>query len=354
MRYFQVDEENIKSSQLLTEKTLAAAGPNLTSTPAVSATDAAGQYRLSYGDRNMAWRQFKMDHKRVYKSAWEERQRFAIFMDNVKKIERHNWHFHHGLTTYWMDVNHFTDWTTAERQAFLPRLSLNESYVPKGQQIEGFVTTASVDWRTQGYVTEVKDQGDCGSCWAFSAIGALEGQWFRKTRKLIALSEQQLMDCSSDYLNFGCKGGTVFMAYEYLMNSQGIESQGDYPYRKEQGPCVFKASQARATMYDYRAVLPHRSEAALEKVVETIGPVAVSYAVSHNFMHYSGGVFTDDDCKLINHNLLVVGYGSTGSQDYWILKNSWGSLWGDKGYIYVARNRNNMCHIATFSNYPLV
>ncbi|CAG5129258.1 unnamed protein product [Candidula unifasciata] len=316
--------------------------------------EAAGRYRLSYGDHDAAWRQFKLDHKRVYRSAREELERLAIFRDNLKQIERHNWHFHHGLATYWMGVNKFSDWTTEELRRFSPPLNMNGSYVVKGQQVKGFATAASVDWRSKGYVTGVKDQGQCGSCWAFSATGALEGQWFRKTGKLISLSEQQLMDCSRDYLNFGCRGGFVFMAYEYLMNSKGIEGEDTYPYREQDEPCDFKAQQVQATVYDYVGVLPHKSEVALQKAVETIGPVSVSFAVSNNFRYYSGGVFTDDTCKTINHCMLVVGYGSAGSQDYWIVKNSWGSDWGDEGYVYVARNRSNMCHIATLSFYPKV
>ncbi|BFZ04431.1 hypothetical protein BsWGS_07471 [Bradybaena similaris] len=321
-----------------------------------TSTDATGLYKLSYEDYGVTWEQFKIDHKRVYKSAREERQRFAIFMDNVKKIERHNWQFHNGLTTYWMDINQFSDWTDEEWRSMLVPIAINATTDSQATSLTMDVGVPdTIDWSQKGYVTGVKNQLSCGSCWAFSTTGSLEGQWFRKKGQLISLSEQQLVDCSGSVGNRGCNGGWVDRSFSYILASKGIEGEADYPYKATQGPCRYQQKFAKASVSGYVNVNPSGNELVLKNTVGSVGPVSVYIYANSNFQSYRGGIFTDSNCNYqINHAVLAVGYGTSGGQDYWLVKNSWGTAWGERGYIRVARNRGNMCQIASYAYYPNV
>ncbi|CAG2178552.1 unnamed protein product [Oppiella nova] len=216
----------------------------------------------------------------------------------------------------------------------------------------------AVDWRKKGIVTPVKDQGGCGSCWAFSVVGALEGQHAKGTGKLVSLSEQNLVDCTRDEGNFGCSGGWPYDAYEYIVRvAQGLDTEKGYPYKGIDQKCNFSVSSigARATAF---AILTPGNESVLQESVANIGPISVCIEASGNFMSYSGGVFDDKTCSpnfdYINHCVLAVGYGTdtkTG-KDYWIVKNSWGTVFGEEGYIRMSRNNKNQCAISTLASYP--
>ncbi|CAG5129259.1 unnamed protein product [Candidula unifasciata] len=355
LRYFAVAEvESEQGTQVNLVENPAPRADELTP-PLVPSTakDAVGLYKVSYEDYYVTWEQFKLEHKRVYNVS-EESKRFAIFIDNVKIIERHNWQFHNGLTTYWMDINQFSDWTEEEFQSILSPMMVNKTVDTKATPPTMDVVVAdSVDWRSRGYVTGVKNQLQCGSCWAFSATGSLEGQWFAKTGRLIPLSEQQLVDCSRNYGNQGCNGGWMDWAFTYIIASRGIAGETDYPYVARDGVCHYQPSTAKATVAGFTDI-PSGSEQALKSAVGSVGPVSVGVAASSNFQHYRGGIFIDNTCTQINHGVLVVGYGTSGSQDYWTVKNSWGTSWGNSGYIYMARNRGNMCQIATRASFPRV
>lgn len=213
-----------------------------------------------------------------------------------------------------------------------------------------------MDWRQHGAVTGVKNQGPCGSCWSFAATGALEGQHFRKTGKLVSLSEQNLVDCTGAYGCNGCSGGQTNQAFNYIKDNYGIDFESSYPYQAVQSNCRFDRSKVAATDVGY-ALLRQGSETDLQKAVASIGPIAIYIDASQALMNYRSGVFYDSQCNPnnLNHAVLAVGYGTDSrGGDYWLVKNSWSSSWGESGYIKMARNRNNNCGIGMFSVYPLV
>ena len=217
-----------------------------------------------------------------------------------------------------------------------------------------------VDWRDKGWVTPVKNQGDCGSCWAFSVTGTIEGAYAKANGKLISLSEQQMVNC--DPIDHGCNGGSMNVAYDYIIRAGGLDSEESYPYTaKDPAECKFSLENVTATISGYKEI-KWGSETELLKAVAEVGPISVGMNAGFpGFQDYHSGVVTPDHCPptLIDHGVLAVGYGHEKhffrkGQDYWLIKNSWGSSWGMDGYFKIIRNDNNMCGIATMASYPLL
>ena len=262
----------------------------------------------------------------------------------------------HGFT---LKLNKFSDLTNSE---FVKTHNGNQmskqTSTPKTVFVSDphFQVPSTVDWRDKGYVTGVKNQGHCGSCWAFSTTGSLEGQMFRKTGKLVSLSEQNLIDCSVKWNNYGCIGGLAIRAFRYIRDNGGIDTEESYPYKGEDGTCQYSTSNIGANCTGFVEVKKY-DEDALVNATASVGPISVSIDASHNsIVHYSSGVYYEPVCSeiILDHAVLVVGYGTENGQDYWLVKNSWGTDWGENGYIKMARNRKNNCGIATEGVFPTV
>jgi len=212
------------------------------------------------------------------------------------------------------------------------------------------------DWREDGIVSPVKNQGHCGSCWTFSTTGALEAAYTQATGKPISLSEQQLVDCAGAYNNFGCNGGLPSQAFEYIKYIGGLDTEESYPYKGVNGLCHFKASNVGVKVLD-SVNITLGAEDELKDAVGLVRPVSVAFEVISGFRLYKSGVYTSDHCGTtpmdVNHAVLAVGYGVENGVPYWLIKNSWGADWGDEGYFKMEMGKN-MCGVATCASYPVV
>ncbi|KAI3388621.1 hypothetical protein SNEBB_010255 [Seison nebaliae] len=305
------------------------------------------------------WDVYKEKYDKIFNSIEEEIIHRQIYDENVKYIERHNLEEEQGLHTYRLGINQFTDLTNEQ---FLRSMGVfggsgkeAERKSKESQKIRRNIPGA-VDWRKKGYVTPVKNQIQCLASWAFSATGSLEGQWFKMYSKLVSLSEQNLVDCSSAFGNRGCFGGTMKNAFDYIQNNDGIDTEASYPFKQFETICKYKKENRGATLDGYFEIKSGDEDSLVDAVI-TAGPISTTIDASNlSFQLYDSGIYYEPHCSStsVNHGALIVGYGSEDYVDYYIVKNSWGTTWGQEGYIYMARNRNNNCGIATLASYPLV
>jgi len=274
-------------------------------------------------------------------------KRYGIFKSNMEFIEAHN----AANKSFTVAMNKFGDLTVEEfTQLFmgtkLHATSRMATSAPRALPVQW-------DWRTKGAVTHVKNQGQCGSCWSFSTTGSVEGCHFLTTKKLVALSEQNLMDCSTSQGNQGCNGGLMTQAMNYIISNHGVDTEASYPYTARDGTCHYSASHIGATMKSFTNVKQGDENDLQEKV--HMGPTSVAIDASHSsFQFYSTGVYNEPACSAtqLDHGVLAIGWGDYHGKAYWIVKNSWGTDWGQQGYIWMSRNAHNQCGIATMATLP--
>ncbi|CAI8034599.1 Cathepsin L, partial [Geodia barretti] len=215
------------------------------------------------------------------------------------------------------------------------------------------------NWSNDGINHNLLIQGNCGASYAFSAVGALEGAWALAFGNLVTLSEQNIIDCSVPYGNYGCRGGNMYNAFQYIVANDGIDSSDSYPYSESQYSCRYSQDDNGAQMSGC-VCISSGSEDDLQMALAYIGPLSVAVDASNNaFKYYSGGVYSSTQCSssYLTHAMLVTGYGTYNGVDYYLssclsVLNSWGENWGSSGYIMMARNKYNQCGIATDASYP--
>jgi cathepsin L len=293
-------------------------------------------------------------HSKTYQSDAEYQYRLAVYKDNLEYVEEHN-RQNLGFT---LGMNFLADLTVEEYRELYLQPSWDATEHAQDESILHVVDdmhamAPTVDWRTKGAVTPVKNQGQCGSCWAFSTTGSVEGAYKIKAGQLISSSEQQLVDCSRSYGNQGCNGGLMDNAFKYVIAVKGLDTEASYGYTARDGTCHFNAANIGAKISSYRDVA-RGSESGLQSAVNG-QPVSVAIDASQrSFQLYKSGVYYEAQCSStrLDHGVLAVGYGSD-TGNYWLVKNSWGTGWGMSGYIEMSKDRQNNCGIATQASYPI-
>ena len=291
------------------------------------------------------YNQWKVNYK-INVGAAEDDYRFKVFSANYEKITRHNRLLGRSYT---LGLNAFTHLTTEEFAATKVGLKMPKT-VSKNVSALPATSLKAVDWTTK--MNPVKDQGQCGSCWAFSAVGALEGLFSTKGN-LMDLAEQELVDCSGSYGNEGCNGGLMDSAFEYVRDHGGIALQSEYKYTATDGKCKADKTSKNAKITGYVNVPENDPEALKAAIAKQPVSVAVQ-ADSFAFQFYKSGVVTGTSCGTsLNHGVVAVGYDDTVSPAFYLVRNSWGTSWGDKGHIRIGiESGKGVCGIQMMSSYP--
>jgi len=296
-------------------------------------------------DLKHTWDDWRTYFGKKYSDVNEEYHRFGIFLHNLQQIALWNTNSNNGAS---LRPNQFADLTTEEfvlkvhgksgrcfGGEIKPQYTISAQGGVKKTANVGANPT-SIDWTQKGVVTPVKNQGDCGACWAFSATGSTECRSAIATGNLYSLSEQQLVDCSHEDGNNGCSGGQMDGAFKYIIANKGICEESAYPYTGVDGTCK-GCKQPYDAITSYTDVVKDNENDLETAVVSGCVSVAIE-ANQFAFQYYSSGILTGSCGTNLDHGVLAVGYGVQGSQEYWKVKNSWGTDWGEDGYVLICKD----------------
>uniref|UniRef100_A0A7E4VKS4 Pept_C1 domain-containing protein n=1 Tax=Panagrellus redivivus TaxID=6233 RepID=A0A7E4VKS4_PANRE len=302
------------------------------------------------------WQEFKIKFGKNYPDPVENAYHYAIFQQSLKEVKENNAKYEAGEVTYSIKLVPHSDIPKDQRRKF-PPLPIPKNLIEDdiSEDVGNKTVPESIDWREKGYVTHIKNQGECEDCWVFAGVASLEALYKRKTGKLDVLSEQNIREC---YPDFDCPtGGLPSDLFDFVGTKQGglLDPEKYYPYNDTLAKCRFDEPDADNTTV--RTNKQFTGEDELKKVVGTVGPVSVGIYASEAFKNSDGSVVYDPDYKKgtdLNHAVLVVGYGTDKKGgDYWLIKNSWGTDVGDKGYFKLARNRDGNLGIGEYCTYPV-
>lgn len=319
---------------------------------------------LTYEDESMMlnkWSTFAdyfVKFNKKYDNMDEVRERFMIYHDNLEFIREHN---EEGNHSYQLGENQFADWSNDEFKEFVRKGSFGlgmKTTCPKASDMSGTLPS-SIDWREKGIVNPIQDQQSCGSCWSFSSSSSIEGAYAQKTGKLEKMSEQSLVDCVSLlYGSAGCGGGSMDGAFNYVIGN-GIASEDSYPYTAKDGTCQKYTPVTKLSgCYD----IPANELQLTYQVSKRVVSIAIQ-ADSRSFQLYSSGVYDDPKCYTgqLDHGVSLVGYGhdTTSGKDFYLLRNSWSTSYGEEGYVRIARNSVatstvGTCGLAMMTSYPVL
>lgn len=301
---------------------------------------------------SQSWEEWKQEHNKQYSDPIAEQHAYQNFLHTIERINTHN-----AKSSYQHGLNQFSDLTphefinqqtcisNGEIPHYLCSKMVDDDSFPKQKTLPD-----EIDWRQSGAVTPVKNQLNCGSCWAFSTICPIESRWKIKTGRLYDLSEQQLVDCCLPEGSHGCSGGIMDHGYNHTMRHGSILSR-DYAYRGKDGYCMEKLYKPVVNISHCVSVYVGNYTEKFMQYVVADGPISVAVNGDY-FQDYKAGIINDSLCSTyVNHGVSLIGYGTENNIDYWIVKNSWGAKWGESGYVRIIRNKN-MCGIAKYPSYP--
>jgi len=321
---------------------------------------------ISVAFEDSVFQAWKLKYNKIYHSKEEEAMRFANFVASYSRVQNKTTLFGRqkgavfGFTKFSdLSVEEFK--STILMKNGIPRNGMESERVKRKPLLKKITSVPEVyDWRNNGAVTAVKDQGQCGSCWAFSATETIESSYMLKynltNASMKPLAPQQIVDCDQGWLDNGCNGGTTSGAYNYVISAGGIERESSYPYRASQGDCSFDKSLVAASLSTYHFACYPFFESQLLQSAYTFGPISVCVDAS-NWQDYQSGVLSASQCdfpiNILDHCVQAVGWNLAASSPHWIVRNSWNTDWGEDGYIRLEYGANT-CGITEQATHPSI